>query len=132
MIITLVSASQAGDCEAAARALKAVVHGWDEDFVVRCRAVGELSAEERKAIDPVSVAALIVSIPSAALAVLDLRDRMRKRQRATQIIEKAGELCAGRDARAYVVTVQGAVPLDRMRPDDLLDLAPSLNELEER
>ncbi|MGH8931765.1 MAG: hypothetical protein ACRDZO_14360 [Egibacteraceae bacterium] len=124
MIIKLVPASQAGDCDAAAQALEAVVHTWDKELVVSCREVKELSAEERKAIDPLSVAALILSIPSAALAFVDLADRMRKRQRAQQIIEKAGEFRASRNAQAYIITVQGAIPLDTMRPDDLLDVAP--------
>ncbi|MGH3922169.1 MAG: hypothetical protein ACRDTT_04750, partial [Pseudonocardiaceae bacterium] len=105
---------------------------WDAELVVSCRALKESSAVERKAIDPVSVAALILSIPSAALAVLDLADRMRKRQRAQQIIAKAGELRADRNAQASIVTVRGAIPLDAMRPDDLLDLTSSLDSLEER
>ncbi len=132
MIIKLVPASPAGDCEAAAHALEAVVHAWDKQLAVSRRELREASAEERKAIDPVSVATLILSIPSAALAVLDLTDRIGKRQRARQIIVKAGELRAGGDAQVYIVTAQGAIPLGGMRPDDLLDLALSLSELEER
>jgi len=122
MIIELVPASPGGDCEAAAQALEAVVHSWDEKLAVDRRELKELSTEERKAIDPLSLAALILSIPSAALAVLDLADRIRKRRRAKEIIDKAGELRAGGDTQLYVVTVNGAIPLDAMQPDDLLDL----------
>lgn len=131
MIIQLVPTAQAGNCETTACAFEAIVHAWDKNFAVSCRQLKELSTEERKAIDPLAVATFILSIPPAALAVLDLTDRIRKRQRAKQIIDKAGELCAAGNVRAYIVTVEGAIPLDAMRPDDLLDLAASLNELQE-
>jgi hypothetical protein len=42
-----------------------------------------------KAIDPVSLATLVVSLPSAALAALDLADRIGKRRRAGELIDHA-------------------------------------------
>ena len=128
MIVQVISRSQAGDPDGASRALEALVQRWDEQITVAHLGPKELSAEQRKAIDPVSIAALFLSIPSAALAVLDLADRMRKRQRAKQLIEKAGELRASRDVGVYVVTGQGAIPLETMHPDKLLELATSSDE----
>jgi hypothetical protein len=42
-----------------------------------------------------SQASLVLSIPSAALAVTDLADRIRKRRRATELIDHAQQVAAG-------------------------------------
>ena len=64
-----------GNVEAAQRSLEALAHQWGYDIAQSPD--GALPAatsheENRKAIDPVSVAAAVLSIPSAALAVADL------------------------------------------------------------
>ena len=41
-----------------------------------------------------AVASLVLSIPSAALAVADLADRIDKRRRATELIDQAQHLTA--------------------------------------
>jgi hypothetical protein len=38
---------------------------------------------DRKVIDPISLAALILSIPSAVLAVMDIADRLTKHRKAS-------------------------------------------------
>ena len=128
MILQVISKSQAGHPDAASEALKAVVHHWDEGLTVARLEPRDLPADERKVIDPISLAALILSIPSAALAVLDLADRMRKRHRAQQLIDKAGEVSASGEARVYVVTAEGTMSLETMHPDELLELAASSDE----
>ncbi len=47
-----------------------------------------------KALDPVALASLAVSLPSAALAVADLADRIRKRRRAAELIDHARQQAA--------------------------------------
>jgi hypothetical protein len=128
MIIQVISKPQAGDPDSATEALEAVVHRWDEEFTVARLEPKELPAEERKVIDPVSLAALFLSIPSAALAAMNVADRMRKRHRAKQLIEKAEEVRASGDARVYVLTAVGTRPLETMDPDELLELATSSDE----
>ena len=79
------------------------------------------SHEDGKAIDPVSVASLVLSLPSAALAVLDLADRIRKRRRADELIDHARQLAA-RQVSIYLITQGRAVELSTLTPDQLLDL----------
>ena len=74
-----------------------------------------------KVIDPVSVAALVVSIPSAALAVLDLADRIRKRRRAQELIDHARQLAA-RQVTVCLMSPGRVVELRTLGPDQLLDL----------
>jgi hypothetical protein len=72
-------------------------------------------------IDPVSVAALVVSIPSAALAVLDLADRIHKRRRAKELIDHARQL-ATQQVTVYLMSQSHPVKLTTLVPDQLLDL----------
>ena len=48
--------------------------------------------KDRRAVDPVALAALIVSIPSAVLAALDVLERMKKKGKIEKALEKIGEL----------------------------------------
>jgi hypothetical protein len=85
----------AGNVEAAQRSLEALAQRWGYDIAQS--PAGALPAatshdENRRAIDPVSVAAVVLSIPSAALAVLDLADRIHKRRRASELIDHAQQL----------------------------------------
>jgi hypothetical protein len=53
---------------------------------------------DTKAVDPLSLAALVLSIPSAALAVVELADRITKRRRAMELITTPTNWrAAGRD-----------------------------------
>lgn len=71
-----------------------------------------------KAIDPVAVASPVLSIPSAALAVADLADRIRKRRRAAEPIDHARQQAA-RQVTIYLITPD----LSALTPDQLLDLS---------
>jgi hypothetical protein len=79
------------------------------------------SPSEDKAIDPVSVTALVLSIPSAALAAIDLADRIHKRRRAQQLINHAREL-AEQDVALRVIAQERPIELTALDPDQLLDL----------
>ncbi len=67
------------------------------------------------------MSALVLSLPSVAVAALDLADRLRKRHRSADLIEEA------RQAQAQQITVRlltdhGYVQLAALTPDELLDL----------
>jgi hypothetical protein len=79
------------------------------------------SPSEDKVIDPVSVTALVLSLPSAALAAIDLADRIHKRRRAQQLINHAREL-AEQDVALRVIAQERPVELTALDPDQLLDL----------
>jgi hypothetical protein len=78
-------------------------------------------AENSKVIDPVSVAAAVLSIPSAALAVLDLADRIHKRRRARELIGHAQQL-ATQHVTVRFISQGRTIELRTMAPDQLLDL----------
>jgi hypothetical protein len=112
------------DVEAARGDLAELVAGWGHTLTVEPSAKpvpsGSQGRDER-VIDPVSLAALIVSLPSATLAVADLVDRIRKRRRAEELIDRARRLAAQRVS--VVVLAQGApVVISGLGPDELLDL----------
>ena len=99
MIIQLESAA-AENMDAAKRSLGALAHSWGDEIAGASAevtvATGTIRNQDGKVIDPVSLAALVLSIPSAALAVLDLADRIHfpKRPRATELIDHAQQLAA--------------------------------------
>ena len=122
MIIQLESPT-AEDVQAARRSLGALAHSWGHEITqppaeATAAAVGH---DGGKVVDPVSVAALVVSIPSAALAVLDLADRIRKRRRAQELIDHAQQLAA-RQVTVCLLSPGRVVELRTLAPDQLLDL----------
>jgi hypothetical protein len=74
-----------------------------------------------KAVDPVAIASLAVSLPSAALAVTDLADRIRKRRRAAELIDHARQQAA-RQVTITVITPGRITQLTNLTPDQILDL----------
>jgi hypothetical protein len=123
MIIQLEGAT-AENVEAARRNLEALAHSWGHEMTETPANAPEAAAAARnddKVIDPVSVAALVVSIPSAALAVLDLADRIHKRRRAKELIDHARQL-ATQQVTVYLMSQSHPVELTTLAPDQLLDL----------
>lgn len=123
MIIRLDSAT-AGNIEAARRNLEALAHSWGHEIAAAPAnppQVAEAARTNDKGIDPVSITALVLSIPSAALAVLDLADRIHKRRRATELIDHAQQLA---DQHVTVCLMSQSRPLEltTLTPDQLLDL----------
>nr|WP_152891741.1 hypothetical protein [Streptomyces adustus] len=76
---------------------------------------------DTKGVDPVAVASLVVSIPSAMLAVADITDRIHKRRRASELIERAQQL-RDQQAAARLVREDRSIDLATLTPDQLLDL----------
>jgi hypothetical protein len=124
MIIQLQGAT-AEDVGAAKRNLEALAHSWGQEIA---EAPAEATTPARtshddhdKIIDPVSLAALILSIPSAALAVLDLADRIHKRRGAQELIDHAQQLAA-QQVTVSLMSRSRIVELRTLTPDQLLDL----------
>lgn len=119
MIIELVGAATE-NVEAAERSLAALTTSWG--YQPQSAPPGQPTiSPDTKVIDPVAVASLIVSIPSAMLAVADITDRVHKRHRANQLIEHAQQL-KDQQAAARLVHADHSIDLATLSPDQLLDL----------
>ena len=68
----------------------------------------------------------MLSIPSAALAVVDLADRIHKRRRAKELIDHARQLVT-QQVTACVMSQSRPVALTTLTPDQLLDLLANEN-----
>jgi hypothetical protein len=126
MIIQLEGPATA-DVDAAQRSLAALTRRWGYEIAQSPEGALPAAAihdENRKAIDPVSVAAAVLSIPSAALAVADLADRIRKRRRASELIDHARQL-ADQHVSVRVISHGHTAELRTMAPDQLLELLDS-------
>lgn len=116
MIIEFVGAS----VEAAGKSVAALtsIWGYQPEPAPTAKPVND---PDTKSVDPVAVTSLVVSIPSAMLAVADIADRIRKRRRASELIEHAQQLQAQQVA-ALLVREDRSVDLATLTPDQLLDL----------
>jgi hypothetical protein len=116
MIIEFVGA----DAEAAGKSVTALTSSWG--YQPEPAPTAEpVTDPDTKSVDPVAVTSLVVSIPSAMLAVADIADRIHKRRRAGELIERAQQLQAQQTA-ARLVREDRSVDLATLTPDQLLDL----------
>jgi len=77
-----------------------------------------------RATDPIAVAGLILAIPGAILAVMDLAERLRLKQKLEQLIARIKERRALRPGRTTLLLEDGRrVALDEVEPEELLTLA---------
>lgn len=122
MIIQLESAA-AGDAETARRSLQDLARSWGQDLTLAPAATAppaRTGTGDGKTIDPVSLATLVVSLPSAALAAMDLADRIGKRRRAEELIDHARHQ-ATQQVNIYLISQDRPVELRSLTPDQLLD-----------
>jgi hypothetical protein len=117
MIIRIDGASDHGVREAS-RSVQELTAAWGHPATVTA-APGEPGHDD-KAVDPVALSALILSVPPAALAVWDLADRIRKRKRAGELIDQAREL-GERGVTVSVVYRERVIEIRTLTPDQLLD-----------
>ena len=81
----------------------------------------------RKAVDPLALTAVILALPPAILAVVDLADRIAKRRKAQALIATAHRLHADHQTQTFITAADGTRhPLDQLTPDQLLDIANQL------
>jgi hypothetical protein len=123
MIIQLESAT-AENVDAAKRSLEALAQSWGHEITrtpaEALTAARTIHDDDDKIIDPVSLATLVLSIPSASLAVLDLADRIGKRRRAEELIDQAQQLAAQK-VTVCLTSPGRTVDLRTLTPDQLLD-----------
>ena len=123
-MIIQIEGPASGNIEAAQRSLQALAHRWGYDIAQNpdgALPAADSHDENSKVIDPVSVAAAVLSIPSAALAVADLADRIRKRRRARELIDHAQQL-ADQHVSVRVISHGDTAELSTLTPDQLLEL----------
>ena len=108
------------DAAGAARDLAAALA--DADLTLTTQPLDAHRAQRHKVVGPVAVAALVLSIPGAAPAALDVVDRIAKRQRAKSLIETAGRIRIERRGEVLTITTEGPRPLADLDPDGLLEL----------
>jgi hypothetical protein len=115
---------------AAKSSLEAIAQSWGHEIAQApaeaTTEAGTIHHDDDKVIDPVSMAALVLSIPSAALAVLDLADRIHKRRRAQELIDHAQQLAA-QQVTVYLRSRSRTVELRTLAPDQFLDLLADEN-----
>jgi hypothetical protein len=106
--------------EAAGESIAAVTAGWGHSTDTTL-SITTVNSPDTKGIDPVAVTSLLLSVPSAVLAVEGIADRIRKRRRAGELIERARQLAA-EQTTARLVCADRSVDLATLTPDQLLDL----------
>jgi hypothetical protein len=120
-VIIWVDGGSAAQVDAAGRKVAELARGWGHGVSEVPAGAVPADREGGKVVDPVAVASLVLSIPSAALAVGDLADRIRKRHRAKELIDRAERL-ADDQVSVRVVTRTRTVEVRGLDPDRLLEL----------
>jgi len=123
MIIQIESPDSAS-LEQARRGLAQLAGSWGQEISDAPATATE--ARSDKAVDPVALASLIVSLPSAALTVGDLADRIRKRRRASELIEHARQQAACQ-VTITVIAPGRIIPLAVLSPDEVIDMQADNN-----
>ncbi|MEK2491065.1 hypothetical protein WN990_16040 [Kitasatospora purpeofusca] len=106
--------------EAARESVAAVTADWGHPADTTA-STATVTGPDTKGIDPVAVMSLLLSVPSSALAVADIADRIRKRRRAGELIEQARQLST-EQTTTRLVLADRSVDLATLTPDQLLDL----------
>ena len=116
------------DTDAAAAALVAALDGG-EGIAARTEPAPPPPPGEHKVIDPIALAALIVSIPSGVLAVWDMVDRIRKkRPKAQAVVATAQRLRFERRVETYLLTADRTqYTVADLDADRLLDLVAAID-----
>src|SRR5689334_263006 len=115
------------NAEAAADQLKAALPGGEEVTVRRHEPKTRHEMRTRGVLNPSDLASLIVSIPSAALAVRNVADRIKRRHDSEAVIETAKRLEAG-GTDTYLLDAYGTHrPVANLDADRLLHLASQID-----
>jgi hypothetical protein len=118
---------EGAEAEKAADQLTVVFAEAGENATVSRIQVSELPEEARRVIDPLTLIGVILSIPGAVLAAMDLVDRIRKRKKAQTLIDAAKLVSNDTKAQISIVTLEGTTRrLDQLTADDMLDVAEKL------
>jgi hypothetical protein len=125
-VIIQLSGPATANIGAAEHDLADLATSWGHDLSPAPVATPEAATRtDGKVIDPISITTLILSLPSVALAVRDLTDRISKRQRAKELIDRAHHLHTHDEITLTLITADHPVELTSLNPDQLLDLLES-------
>jgi hypothetical protein len=117
------------EVESAAKTLSSLLMEGETSAAVSRIEPSALPEVTRRIIDPISIGALILAIPGAILAVMDITDRIRKRKKAQSLIEMTKRLKSENDVQTSIVMVDGSLrSLDQLTADGLLELGDQLNK----
>jgi hypothetical protein len=104
-----------------------LVAGFEGGAAARVVAIEEAPDAVRRVIDPVALAAVVVALPAAVLAVVDVVERIEKRRRAARLIAEGKRLRAEKRVQAFVLMADGSPRrLEELSADELLDLVAAL------
>jgi hypothetical protein len=125
--LTLILAGK--DAAAAADQLAAALQQGEPVAVTRRSAAESgLPAALRGAVDPIALAAVVITVPCAALAVWDIVARLRNRPKAHAVVETAQRLQVEMQVEISVLALDGTPrPLASLDADGLLDLVAELD-----
>ena len=120
------------EADKAAEKLKAFFTESGENVTVS-RIQSEIPEEVRRVIDPLTLIGVILSIPGAVLAVMDLVGRISKRKKAQALLDAAKQVTNQTNAQVSLVMAEGpARQADQITPDQLLDMAEKFNPADHR
>ncbi|HEX3715813.1 MAG TPA: hypothetical protein VHV09_23675 [Trebonia sp.] len=123
-MIIQVEGVSAADVAEAERSLMDLARDWNvtvaETAPPQTRVLAQGGAH--RGTDPIALTSLILSLPSTFLAVADLADRIKQRQRAKDLIDHA-RLLADKGIAALVITETRTIELGSLSPDQLIALA---------
>lgn len=119
-----VRSDDADRLEKATGEITSIVDGWGGRVDVTVNpSLQARASEQEKFVDPISAAALILSLPGAVLAAMDLADRIAKRRRAKQLIDAAKRLSADGGTELWIMRPSGPSLLSHLTPDEVLKLS---------
>ncbi len=108
----------------AADQLTAILREGEEPGVVSRSVASAVPDGTHKTVDPIALVGVILAIPSAVLAVMDLADRLRKRGKAQKLTAAANRLRREKRVTITVVAPDGTTwSLDRLEADTVLEIA---------
>lgn len=121
-MIIRIDSNTTDDAAAARHNLAELAHDWGHELTeLPNPANPDPTLSTDKVIDPIALVSLVLSIPSAALAVTDITDRIHKRRRARHLIDHAQQL-ANHQTTITLLTLEGPRELAHLDPDQLLNL----------